>query len=274
MTKIIGIVVLYYPEKDVVNNIFSYLPFLDSLILWYNSPIEEIKESLITNLPPESKLIHMGTGTNAGMGKALNAAVQYAQENDFTHILTMDQDSRFEEGAFSNYIQQVASVQDDAVMAFSPNTFQMETPDWFITSGTIHPLSVFDKIGLFREDFFIDAIDTEYSFRIKKYNYKTLHFLNIHMDHRMGNVIVTPFLWGKLTTPNYSAVRTYYIVRNYIVLRRLYDNRFQFFPKCLTSYFLWRPINILLVEKDKWNKLKKILLGILDGLRLKTGEFN
>lgn len=35
--KLLGIVILYHPEEDVVANIHSYIDEVDELIVWYNS---------------------------------------------------------------------------------------------------------------------------------------------------------------------------------------------------------------------------------------------
>ncbi|WP_085537156.1 glycosyltransferase [Massilibacteroides vaginae] len=278
--KILGIVILYYPDADIISNISSYINSLDTLIIWNNTPEIDRKKEIFKGIKSKTPIIFMNEENNVGIGKALNNSANYALENNFTHLLTMDQDSFFNEYTFHTYLKKIKENKDTHVAAYCVNTNSTEILDTtevvelFITSGTIIITDFFKKIGNFRDDFFIDAIDTEYSFRIRKNKYKILQFRDVFMHHKLGNPTVTPFLWGKLISPNYSAVRTYYIVRNHIILRRLYDKDFSFSKGSFKTIFFWRPICILFVEKNKLQKAYFFLRGIYDGIRLKTGAIN
>lgn len=275
--KILGVVVLYYPDGDVTSNISSYIDMLDALIIWDNTTEKEREKTPLIELISTTPVIFMSEGKNVGVGRALNKAVNYAIENAYTHLLTMDQDSRFDENNFSKYIQNIRESKDESVMAYCVNASSelgskgSESVEIFITSGTILPTTIFKRIGTFREDFFIDAIDTEYSFRIRKNNYGILKYNDVYMRHQLGNPTIKPFLWGKLISPNYSATRTYYLVRNHIVLRKLYGKEYVFSKGQFKTIFFWRPICIIFAEKDKLKKCICFLRGIYDGFRMKTG---
>ena len=96
--KILGIVTLYNPPKEVGENLSSYAPFLDGLYLWDNTAGGSNVDSL---LPPEvaKRVLMHRRGRNVGIAMALNAAIDLALKEGYTHLLTMDQDSRFKEGA-------------------------------------------------------------------------------------------------------------------------------------------------------------------------------
>ena len=95
--KILGIVTLYNPPKEVGENLSSYAPFLDGLYLWDNTAGGSNVDSL---LPPEvaKRVLMHRRGRNVGIAMALNAAIDLALKEGYTHLLTMDQDSRFKEG--------------------------------------------------------------------------------------------------------------------------------------------------------------------------------
>lgn len=281
--KLLAVVVLYYPDEKVVSNITSYFRSVDQLILWDNTPEEDQKKLNTDQLGKADKIIYMSEGKNVGIGKALNEAVTFALSHDFTHILTMDQDSSFKEGDFAHYLKAIASDTDTTVGCYipqicEPDMIQESVSDLFspvdigITSGSIFPLQFFSETGLFRGDFFIDAIDVEFCFRLRRHGLKIVRVNNIKLHHILGNRILVPFLWGKLGTLNYSPVRTYYIMRNHIILRRLYPEyplQEGFFNEMLYRRF----VRILLVEKEKMQKMKAMFTGIYHGFRQKTGQY-
>ena len=90
----------------------------------------------------------------------------------------MDQDSSFVYNSFLTYEENIKECKNNDIKWFSPEIYDDYSNDLAkkeidiipisITSGSIYEISVFEEIGLFFEDFFIDAIDTEFSFRMKK----------------------------------------------------------------------------------------------------------
>ena len=95
--KLIAIVITYFPEeKDLIQNISSYINDVDQLIIWENTPKDKInynKEKLLSINP--NKIIFVGNGINVGIGKALNYATNFAINHSYTHLITFDQDSFF-----------------------------------------------------------------------------------------------------------------------------------------------------------------------------------
>ena len=86
--KILAVVVAYHPEPDLLRrNLDSFADGVDHILLWRNSPVE----------CDHPKVELAGDGTNQGIGTALNAAWTYAVQNGFDWLLTMDQDSCWED---------------------------------------------------------------------------------------------------------------------------------------------------------------------------------
>lgn len=276
--KILGVVVLYYPDEKVHSNILSYLKWLDGLIIWENTPR---KDSQSTPLASANNVYLMGVGDNMGIGYALNEAISFAQKNAYTHLLTMDQDSSFGESTFKKYKKIVSQTNCNEIACFSvvyDNMIEInskevfEDIDFAITSGSIYPISIFNDLGLFRADYFIDSVDTEFCLRAKISNKRIVRLPSIYMNHKIGYMTYYSFLWGKLGTPNYSAIRTYYMIRNLILLSKEY-NPIPSEIKSSIKYLLFnRLLRIILVEKDKKMKIKLIFKGLLDGLNRRTGK--
>ena len=102
--RLLAVVVLYHPGKDLAGNIDSYLSQVDKLLLWDNTPGDGQERLPLPDISHPERLEHRGCGRNVGIGAALNDAVAYAREYGYTHLLTLDQDSFFLQGDFRRYI--------------------------------------------------------------------------------------------------------------------------------------------------------------------------
>ena len=167
--KLLGIVILYYPDDAVVKNIATYLAQRDELMLWDNTPATDRRDLDLDSLGDgRGKIILDGCGENLGIGSALNKAVAYARANGFTHLLTLDQDSCFDGRNFESYLRAIRSYGEDKAAIFSTNYFiksqqtTMYPPTDSVdevysamTSGSIYPVSLFDTLGDFMESLFV-----------------------------------------------------------------------------------------------------------------------
>lgn len=285
--KLTGIVILYYPSEAVVENLSTYIGQLDGLMLWDNTPREEKKELDLSPLGEQQKKIQLyGVGRNVGIGEALNHAVDYAVARGFTHLLTLDQDSRFADGDFERYLQAIKAYGENKTVIFSTNYFiksqqapmypQTDTVDEVysaMTSGTIYPLELVARVGQFMESLFVWGVDCEYCWRAKRKGYPTLCFKNILLVHELGYQKRKRRLLGKEVFPNeYGPARSYYNVRNGILLHRLYPDRLNL-KAHLHYHFYKRMVFIVLYEQQKFQKLWALLCGYKDGLIRRSGQW-
>ena len=99
--KIAGVVILYNPnEAAVIRNIESYIHFLDSLIVFDNSNCAEEFLKRVKDI--SNKIIFISNAQNEGIAKPLNKALELVAEK-YNWLLTMDQDSYFEEKQGEEY---------------------------------------------------------------------------------------------------------------------------------------------------------------------------
>lgn len=284
--KLAAVVVLYHPDKNLVRNINSYLPFVDSLILWDNTPEKEKAATLsLSGVCHPERLDYKGCGRNVGIGTALNQAVAYACDKGFTHLLTLDQDSYFLEGDFKRYLESIHAFGEQAEVIFSTNYFivsqqassypvaeEVKEVASAMTSGTIYPVALFEKLGPFMEELFVWGIDSEFCWRAHRQQIPTYCFSSILLQHDLGYQKKKHRLLGKEVFPNeYPPQRTYYNVRNGIILHRLY-------PDCLNLkahlryHFFKRIVFVLLYEQQKLAKWKALWDGYWDGKHNHLGE--
>jgi rhamnosyltransferase len=92
--KLSAVVITYYPNKEELHSkIRRYIDSIDSLIIWENTPADERRVFKVSLPEYEEKIVYLGTGKNEGIAYALNRSIEWSIENGFTHILTMNQDS-------------------------------------------------------------------------------------------------------------------------------------------------------------------------------------
>jgi rhamnosyltransferase len=236
---------------------------------------------------------------NLGLGVALNQGIKLAVEAGFPWILTLDQDSRPAAGMLpalleayhsspgADSIALIAPVLKDETIAYryrsliAPNRwfFRRQTCDtgvledvlMVLHSGALHNARVLEGLGGFREDFFIDYLDTEYCLRARLAGFRILVACEARIQHRLGDRQrrrLGPFT---LFPTFHSPQRWYTISRNRIAMLRLYMRRLPnwFFFEISSSLFI--ILRMLLLEDHRGLKLKALVRGTMDGLRRRMG---
>lgn len=276
-TKILGLVTLYNPEfPDAVDNIMRYLPNLDLLVIWDNSPLEaNIKKKILEPFGEYTdKIIWHGDGKNYCIAPAINYAWHYAQENGFDLLLLMDQDSKWED--FRSYITEVNKrYQASPKNVFCPyipsdDTFEItkdaQEKKIFINSGTVIPTSILSEIGGADEAFPLDALDHDLAIRIQKAEYKIVSLTKHQLHHTVGNFkMMGPF---HIYTHNYSPQRLYSISRSHIIKYRKHKDWLSSseIKVTLKEHYIRQLLRILLAEPQKMCRLKMFFKGIYDGI--------
>lgn len=281
--KSVGIVITFFPDiSELRSNIKTYIDDIDTLIVWENTPqnteninIQELKKI-------SSKIIILGNGANVGIGTALNVGVKWLLENNYDFLITFDQDSYFEPGMLERYKEKISKNEDSSIGIFGVNYTAREKLAYkndqdntvlhvkeCITSGSVFPRSTFEKGLLFDEELFIDGVDFDFCYKANKnYAMQTVIFTDIILNHKIGYSENT--LKGRISD-NYSAFRTFYLIKNQIYIWRRYPNLYPTRKKIhlIVKYIGLRYVSVLLFEKDKFAKLKSISKGILFGISKK-----
>src|SRR5258708_17120000 len=91
-----------------------------------------------------------------------------------------------------------------------------------ITSGSLLSLRAFSAIAPFREEFFIDYVDTEFCLRARTAGFRVIQTRRPLMSHTVGAPTSHKLPWTTKWTTNHSPDRRYYIARNNTVLLREY----------------------------------------------------
>lgn len=270
--KILAIIVTYYPEKELLErNIHAFIGHVDKVLIWENTPSPD---KLQYRYVKHEKVEYYGDGINS-ISRALNFAWKYANDNGYDYLLTMDQDSYFEN--FDKYLEKTVFCESAPEGIWTPQmngeemTKEYEAIDIPITSGMLASLQIVNTIGGWNESYTIASVDDEFYLQAHLCNIKKYKVKDASLLQRFGITQVVTVLGHKLELRNYSPQRLYDIYRNNIILIRKYPS-IDYLRKNFFHYWLKAIILVFLFEKQRFSKTYHILRGILSGLQYKDQE--
>ncbi len=276
-----AIVVAYKPDLVRLRQIIASLKEqLVEIILVDNCSDSSVQFFLLE----ESKNIGfelIQNNKNYGIAKALNQGVLVAKDKGFRWAFTFDQDSKLMNqmvmqslNVFNSLEQQheIGAIGINALKSSNDlyypfqSDYSYKERDYLITSGTLISLDVFEKIGGFREDFFIDNVDLEYSLRLKLHGYKSFITKEPGMFHDPGNPVIKKIFGIKIKSSNHSSFRRYFMARNHVILSKLYFFRFPYFILKSNYFFILSVFYFVMVESNRYEKIKMTFKGLKDGI--------
>jgi rhamnosyltransferase len=277
---IAAVVVLFNPSPEQVDNVRTYIGQVARVIAADNTPSPDA--TLLAQLA-EMGVMVLPMGGNRGIATALNAGCDAAIAGGFEWALTLDQDST----PAPDMVEKLASCVGDAatgdVMLVAP-VWQIEGGleeelsegcaeiDFAMTSGNLLRLETYTALDRFRDDLFIDSVDTEFCLRGRTRGFRILQRRDAVLLHRMGILEEKRFPFRHFVT-NYSAARRYYMMRNALELNRLYGAQFPEWVAGERRQWGRDLPKILLSERDKMSKLRHIIRGLQDYRARRFGSY-
>jgi rhamnosyltransferase len=276
-----GVVVLFFPdENELIRNIQSYINYLDLLYIIDNSTGDVGYENRLKEF--SIPVIYVRNSKNIGIAAALNTAVTLAHQNGYEWMLTMDQDSYFEEVEISSFIELFNSdFKDKKELAIlspqtegygngtSKKTFHSVITT--ITSGSLLNLNISRELGGFDEKLFIDEVDFDYCYRCILAGYKIFQLDNVYLNHRLGNNIKSGY-FSIIKRSNriiHNPTRVYYMVRNHFYMVSRYGKLFPETFKKRKIDLLTTLKNNLLFSGNFFKVLKSAVRGYIHFLQKK-----
>jgi rhamnosyltransferase len=279
--RIGAVIVSYNPENSLKNiiNILKKWGIETNIVIVDNNSKPTIKEKL-KSLSQKKNVQCIFNSKNLGIGQALNIGIESLKEK-CEWVLTFDQDSIPDEQMLDEMKKILINSKDQFVKSIAPIYKQHDkiySKDYIyktnvITSGNLIEVKTWEDIGKFRENWFIDAIDTEYCLRLRKNGYKILQSLKAKLYHNLGVEDTINLCGYRKKIKVHSPLRRYYIVRNQIYLIQDYYKDFPIFIMNRTIIILFFIMRILFLEKDKKNNFYHICKGIRDGFKRNEKEY-
>lgn len=284
-TCVIAGIVTYNPNIDVLECNLSAVSVQVEQVLIVDNNSNNITD--INNLAIRyDNVVLIKLTENKGIAKALNILCDRGLNCGANWLLTLDQDTIIP----SNLIREYSYYVDDRCIGLigchindrnihEQNLFEQanDTPNTLITSGTLTNLSVWKKLDGFCEKLFIDGVDFEYCYRLKKNHFKILRVGNVQINHAVGNSKLITIKNKYFQLYGESPMRYYYIFRNDIYLIRHYKEFFlEPYGNSLCKYIRIKLLYVVLMLKYEdrgFTKLKMIIKGVFHGLMNRYGKY-
>jgi rhamnosyltransferase len=264
-----AVVLWFNPAREHAANILSYADVVDRVLVIDNSNADNSRL-----LPDHPGVQYRPQFANRGIGRALNQGFEEARRNEAAWVLTMDQDSSFARGDIARLMQCASDGPDSDVAIFGP-TLSQETVsqtrdlcDSAITSGSLIRVAAHSAIGGYNEALFVDDVDHEFGYRLRRGGFRILRVNSVFLSHRIGEPLSRKVLWRTIHTTNHNAVRKYYMTRNRLYMRKHYPE----FGAPYLRMVLLDALKVVLVEEDKARKLRLMAKGAIDFCRGAMGE--
>lgn len=296
-----AIVVTYHPDQDFSKRLDALLAQLTRVVVVDNGSDESCLSPLQPYLADDGRVTIFRNKTNLGIATALNQGFEMLIAEGWRWVLTLDQDSVPAPGMVAALCDRLkADPNPSRIAMVGANRQDPVNPDaehlWMrpksgfpffervackrlddggatavITSGTLTNASVFEEIGPFRDDLFIDLVDIEYSLRARRAGYRIIAACDANLVHRIGATRIRYLLGIQIIVTHHAPVRRYFVFRNSIVVMTEY---FGVFPHWIIYHCLSLGqvlLGIVFFEHRKFATLRACCFGIYDGILRKLG---
>ena len=232
--EVCAVAVTYHPDADLPQRFSRILRQVGRLVIVDNGS-GEAETTMLEEFAANPSVTLMLQFANLGIASALNKGIYHAIGLEFKWVLLLDQDSCIDDDMVQTLIEVQAAFPERDRLAVIGSGFRAteettgqstyasdgwEEAESVITSGSLIPLESHAAIGAFREEFFIDYVDTEYCFRARAKGYRVIRTRKPIMSHSIGAITRHRVLWLDKWTFNHSPDRRYYIARNDPVMLR------------------------------------------------------
>ena len=285
-----GIIVTFHPDEDLPERARQVLAQIGTVFIIDNGS-DDAEQGMLRGIAARQGVTLIANHRNLGVASALNIGIRQAVRLGFSAALLLDQDTwvshelvetlldvytshpeRERLAVIGSGFEDIGKPSDLLALQPPPATQAWVDVDSVITSGSLLPLAIHALVGPFREEFFIDHVDTEYCSRARARGFKIVKTRRTLMTQLIGAPTGHQFLWMRKWTTNHSADRRYYMARNGTVMLREFGNY-----RCglWAAKSLQRCIRlckrITLYETDKLAKIAAVCAGWRDGVRGRMG---
>lgn len=265
-------------------------------IVLYNADIPRLRENISAIKPQVDKIVLIENGSrdtgylkefegekielivndeNMGIAYALNQVMQFAHDNGADWALTLDQDSVVAENLVKEYRKFMlpdvgivtCCINDRNFVAYGEGRENDgEELQYCITSASMTNVKAVMEVGGFDNEMFIDWVDWDICLALRNRGYKIRRAAKTHIIHELGENTKSKIWHGhQLLIMRRSKMRNYYINRNWIYIARKWPE-VSLFKNSLIC--IKRIVIAILLEHNKWQSVKSLTKGMIDGFRM------
>lgn len=292
-TRVAAVIVSYRSDERLFRGLEALIPQVGRIIVVDNDSGDQVTEKLKEAAEAsENKIKLILNDENVGLAAAQNQGIQLALEEGADWVLLLDDDSVPDAGmveallaAYAGHPAQeriglVAPRLHDAEgtlkarayvsrhafdlrrVRFGPGDV-LDHIAFVIASGSLVKAEVFREIGLMREDFFVDYIDFEFAFRMRRFGWGLVAVGDAGLEHRLGEFEQKRLLGRDFRFNSHSSFRRYHIYRNRMRVWRAHGLRLPAFFTFEAASISIDLAKLILLEDDKLAKLGGIGRGVM-----------
>jgi GT2 family glycosyltransferase len=236
-------------------------------------------------------IIIFSNKNNLGFGQANNQAINYALKNDFEYVMLLNNDTEVDQNFISPLINSID--KSNSIGGVQPLIMSYENRervwsaggllnkffgytitikslgksinlDWITGCCMLLKTDIIKKTKLLDENFFAYYEDVDWSLRIKDLGY-SLELVETSLIYHHGSMSSkNSTREGKL-----SAFVHYLNFKNHIYFLRKHSKKFNFFGVVLYQLMKLISYSIYFIFRFRFNKLKMIYKGLIDGMKIK-----
>jgi rhamnosyltransferase len=280
--RIAAVATAYHPDDRLTAVVESALESCAAVIVVDNTPGTE--PTIADKLPGlaaaegSSRVKVLRPGANLGLAAALNLGIAELPE-DAEAVLLLDQDSALP----GEVVAALAGYLDDPTVGIAAPTpwdaahdssydnlaaLRSDVADRtdVITSGMLIRRTALERVGRFREDFFVDFVDIDFCLRLRRAGLRIVQDQRLKLPHSLGDR--RPHRLGPLRVQvvHYPAWRLYWIARGAAALLRENLRRDPLWSAKAVLFlasWTWRTAAF---EDTRANHSAALLRGMRDGL--------
>lgn len=284
-----AVIVTYHPDASFPEHLERIARQVGRVFVVDNASNRDALAMLQTLADKSDSVVLIENEENLGVATAFNQGVRASRESGYAWVLTFDQDSWVDERlltALATVVSEHPQPTSIGIVgvnywhavtgekAYEPRSGEGQwiEVDAVITSGSLMSTAIFDEIGCFREELFIDCVDSDYCLRLLLRGYKVLMATEPLLKHKLGNQEKHRLLWKRPSCTHYTAIRHYYLMRN----------RLSMISRYCRSHPAWafrelREICVVLLlltlyERQRLTKFRAVVLGAWHALRRRAGK--
>lgn len=304
MASFAAVIVTFNPDTRILDRMFAVLDSAGASVIVVDNASSA---SIVAYLKDKGKTMScfqlIAFGTNRGIAAAQNAGMLEALGHGAEFVLLLDHDSVPAVDQLNALVRLAGKLSAEGIKLAAvgarlvdPRTgheygfARMEYWRWRVlrcgcsdgriipcefinSSGSLISMKAWQDIGPFRDEFFIDHVETDWYMRARARGYRCFGLCLGELEHTMGDDNCRFWFFGWRVMPRRSPRRHYTIVRNALWLYR-------------DSYvpLSWKINNVLkliftafyfsLFDRERGQQFHNILRGVLDGIKGSPGRLN
>ena len=274
-------VITYHPDEHVVELLSSVARQVDQVIVVDNGSTAS-ETGPIRDWARSAGATWISNHVNLGSATALNQAAGAAWSAEHGWLLTLDQDTTIPQDLVEQLQAAIAAdANPDQVAVVAPQTEHQRDRRCgegtvvrrrtVITAGSLVSLGAWQAVGGFRDEFFVDMVDSEFALRLGQHGYGVVVACRVSIEHRIGRPRTHRILGRAVETSNHPAWRRYFIGRNRV---HVWREHWRDAPGWVLfdGYGELRDTLVMcLTEDDRRRKLRATARGLADGVRGRLG---